>query len=261
MNFKGVLVGNGVTPGAAQMDPVASFEFAYGHGMYSDADHQTLVTACADPNSDACQNIQNEIVSHFQGAPLNPYNIYDECTSQRPFSPLEFAHKNLGKAFASLLSNKRAVRVRDTPPCVDSYAGIKYLNLPEVQKAIHVQPTQWDICSDQINYNSDVSDVLSIYRRLVSAGKTVFIYSGDVDMVVDYTYSEAWTSNMGFTATRSWQPWTFNDNLGSQTGGWVTDYQGGFTFATVRGSGHMVPQYRPKAAFAMFQRVISGTPL
>jgi carboxypeptidase C (cathepsin A) len=33
-------------------------------------------------------------------------------------------------------------------------------------------------------------------------------------------------------------------------GGFVTRYEGDFDYLTIRGSGHMVPQYKPKAALA-----------
>ena len=40
----------------------------------------------------------------------------------------------------------------------------------------------------------------------------------------------------------------------------VTSYDKDFTFLTVKGSGHMVPQYRPVQAFAMFDRMINNVP-
>jgi carboxypeptidase C (cathepsin A) len=43
-----------------------------------------------------------------------------------------------------------------------------------------------------------------------------------------------------------------------QVAGYVTSYAQDFTFLTVKGSGHMVPQYRPVQAFAMFQRMITN---
>jgi len=40
----------------------------------------------------------------------------------------------------------------------------------------------------------------------------------------------------------------------------VTSYANDFTFLTVKGSGHMVPQFRPVQAFAMFERMIKHLP-
>jgi len=264
MNFKGVLVGNGVTPGSPDRSPIQELEFNYGHGMYDDATQDAVVTACtADPNGDACQTAVNNAVSKFQDAPINWYNIIGECASQRPVQASQFGSKVMRERFQNKrkLLMKGGRRVGIIPPCIDAYAALSYLNNGQVQSAIHVNSLTWDICSDNINYNSDVGDVLAIYRRLLSAKMKVLIYNGDVDAMVDYTYSAWWTENMGLTQTRSWQPWEFTDAYGDQSGGWVTDYAEGLTFATVRAAGHMVPQYRPAAGYVMFERFIKGQPL
>jgi len=138
--------------------------------------------------------------------------------------------------------------------------------MASVKAAIHVKPDiNWEICSDIVNYNSDVSTVMPIYYRLLKKNLKVLIYSGDADSVVDYTYSESWTSNLGLTETSSFRQWYFVDDdyplEGQQVGGLVTEYSEGLQFATVIGSGHMVPQWRPKPAFQMFKRFISGQPL
>jgi hypothetical protein len=41
-------------------------------------------------------------------------------------------------------------------------------------------------------------------------------------------------------------------------GGYVTRYRGNFDFLTIRGSGHMVPQYKPEAALALLASWIAG---
>lgn len=41
---------------------------------------------------------------------------------------------------------------------------------------------------------------------------------------------------------------------------YVTSYEQDFHFLTVKGSGHMVPQYRPKQAYAMFERMLNNQP-
>jgi len=104
--------------------------------------------------------------------------------------------------------------------------------------------------------------MIPIHKKLIQNGIRVLIYSGDSDFSVPYTDSEYWTSTqMGLTATREWQAWYYDDNEGSQVAGFVTDYQGGFTFATIKGSGHMVPQYAPQPSFVFFQRFLTGNPL
>ena len=41
-------------------------------------------------------------------------------------------------------------------------------------------------------------------------------------------------------------------------GGYVTRYKERFDFLTIRGSGHMVPQYRPEPAFQFLQSWLAG---
>jgi len=151
------------------------------------------------------------------------------------------------------------------PPCTDAFFATEYLNLPALKSAIHVNPSvTWAICSDLVNesYNRTTLSMIPIHQELVKNGIKVLIYSGDSDFAVPYTDSEYWTSvQMGLTPTREWQPWYYTDNEGQQVAGFVTDYPGGFSFATIRGSGHMVPQYAPQPAFVFFQKTLQGLPL
>lgn len=41
-------------------------------------------------------------------------------------------------------------------------------------------------------------------------------------------------------------------------GGYVTSYKGDFSFATIRGSGHMVPEYKPEAGFVLIKTFLEG---
>lgn len=43
---------------------------------------------------------------------------------------------------------------------------------------------------------------------------------------------------------------------GPQFGGLVVDYEHNLSFMTVHGSGHMVPQFRPAAAFQMMSKLV-----
>ena len=48
---------------------------------------------------------------------------------------------------------------------------------------------------------------------------------------------------------------------GPQLAGLTMDFDHGLSFATVHGSGHMVPQFRPRAAYRMMEGVLTGAPL
>ena len=41
-------------------------------------------------------------------------------------------------------------------------------------------------------------------------------------------------------------------------GGEIIDYEHGLSFATVHGSGHMVPTFRPRAALQMIQHILAN---
>jgi carboxypeptidase C (cathepsin A) len=44
-----------------------------------------------------------------------------------------------------------------------------------------------------------------------------------------------------------------------QVAGFSTRYEGGMTFATVKGAGHMVPQTHPELALELFQRFLENS--
>ena len=46
---------------------------------------------------------------------------------------------------------------------------------------------------------------------------------------------------------------------GAQFGGEIVDYEHGLSFATVHGSGHMVPTFRPRAALQLIEHVVYGS--
>ena len=91
----------------------------------------------------------------------------------------------------------------------------------------------------------------------------VVIYNGDWDSCVPYTDAEAWTEGMGYPIADAWHPWmynlTFEGETTSQVGGYATRYAANdFTFITVRGGRHEVPETAPDKAFAMLQGILEG---
>ena len=136
----------------------------------------------------------------------------------------------------------------------------------------------WNVCNrnPKWTYNSTRENLpRDLYPRLIG-NIQVLIYNGDVDACVPYTDNEAWTENMGYSPLEPWHPWTYSDLepstlYGSQTGGYAVKYnvnhlqndqgksgKGSFSFRTVRGAGHMVPETQPAAALELFRRFIGA---
>jgi len=95
------------------------------------------------------------------------------------------------------------------------------------------------------------------YQYVIHGRKIrVLIYNGDTDPAITSFASQNWTSHLGFEEIQHWRPWTL-DNC-KRMGGYVTRYEGGFDFLTIRGAGHMVPTYKPAATFAFMKTWINN---
>lgn len=146
------------------------------------------------------------------------------------------------------------------PPCVDSREMWAFCNDPAVREAIHAEPIHkigaFDECTngERIHYTHDRGSMLPVHADLIDRGLTALIYSGDHDMAVPHTGSEAWTAAMGsrLGLVRPWGPWHIGDR---QVAGYSVHYRG-LVYATVRGAGHMVPQSKPAEALEMFSRFL-----
>ena len=96
-----------------------------------------------------------------------------------------------------------------------------------------------------------------LWRELLKVVR-VLIYFGDADAGVPYNGGEKWTSQLGLPELEPWRPWTLDG--GAMMAGYVTRYETphGFDFVTVRGAGHMVPQFKPREAFALLSFFLNG---
>jgi serine carboxypeptidase-like clade 1 len=149
--------------------------------------------------------------------------------------------------------------------CIDQSAADAYLNDPAVKAALHMPNTaavgNWSVCgasgtgSGDFQYHADQEDERKVvYPALLAGGVKVLIFNGDADACVPYNGNEAWTKSMGLplAVNGSWHAWKTDD----QVSGYATAYEQDFTFVTVKGAGHMVPQYKPVQALDMLDRFI-----
>ena len=65
----------------------------------------------------------------------------------------------------------------------------------------------------------------------------VLIYSGTTDGAVPTRGTKTWIKGLGYNETQEWRPYFYNNQLA----GHLESYEGGLTFATIHGTGHMAP--------------------
>jgi serine carboxypeptidase-like clade 1 len=260
INIKGVLVGNGVTDQV--FDGNAFVPFIYGHSLIPDDMYSQLVEACDgnywNATDGPCGNLLDE-ASDLVSA-LNIYNIYVDCYLG-PVSAKD--SKKLHELWYRVSSKVRDTQKqnngpRGQVPCIDASRATAWLNQDDVRTALHAIPVsqqQWQICTDQIDYSSVYDTVIPIHQFLLKSGLRELIYSGDTDMCVPNTGSEAWTASLNLPLESDWQAWFVNN----QVAGYVKVYNQ-LTYATIKGSGHTVPQYKPAQAFHFFSNFLSDQP-
>ncbi|KAK7266562.1 hypothetical protein RIF29_19210 [Crotalaria pallida] len=254
INLKGIMVGNAVTNN--YYDNLGTVTYWWSHAMISDQTYRQLISTCdfhRQKESDECELLYSYAMDQEFGN-IDQYNIYAPPCNNSDGSirrSMRLPHRP-HKAFRQLSGYD---------PCSEKYAEI-YYNRRDVQKALHANTTgisyKWTACSEVLNRNWNDTDVsvLPIYRQLIAHGIRVWVFSGDVDSVVPVTATRYSLEQLKLGTKIPWYPWYVK----KQVGGWTEVYEG-LTFATVRGAGHEVPLFKPRAALQLFKSFLAGKPL
>ncbi|CAD5327734.1 unnamed protein product [Arabidopsis thaliana] len=285
LNFKGYLVGNGVAD--PKFDGNAFVPFAHGMGLISDELFENVTKACKgnfyEIEGLECEEQYTKVNDDTNQ--LNIYNILEPCyhgTSLSAFDirSLPSSLLQLGKTEKRLPIRKRmfgrAWPVRApvhpgivpswsqlladvTVPCIDDRVATAWLNDPEIRKAIHTKEEseigRWELCSGKLSFYHDAGSMIDFHRNLTLSGYRALIYSGDHDMCVPFTGSEAWTKSLGYKVIDEWRAWISND----QVAGYTQGYANNLTFLTIKGAGHTVPEYKPREALDFYSRFLEGS--
>lgn len=265
INFKGFAVGNGYLDVRNLTNSIVFF--AYYHGLVGPQLWSRLEKYCCggigapeycnfnSPSSSQCNDAVSDVSQIVQGSGLNVYNLYDDCAqSSAQNSRYSVDKRNMLRL---LPKSNKVYNIRDDPPCIDSGNIQKYLNLPEVRKALHIPDIvqDWDICSVdvEVGYKRVYDTMTPQVTQLINAGVRGLIYNGDVDMACNFLGDEWFANSLGFKVKESYEEWKFND----QVAGFVKYYDG-LTYMTVKGSGHMVPQNKPGPSFKMISSFLNN---
>ncbi|BAT87042.1 hypothetical protein LR48_Vigan09g247900 [Vigna angularis] len=249
IDLKGILLGNPETSDAEDWSGMV--DYAWSHAVISDETYKTIKASCdfnsSDPwsNKDCSQGV-DEVLKQY-----NEIDIYSLYTSTCFASTARSNDPSM--QMVMLRSSKMMPRIMGGyDPCLDDYAKTFY-NKPDVQKALHASDGQnlrnWSICNDSIfkSWKQSQTSVIPIYKKLISAGLKIWIYSGDTDGRVPVLSTRYSLSILDLPITKKWRPWYHQ----KEVSGWYQEYEG-LTFATFRGAGHAVPCFKPSNSLAFF---------
>jgi serine carboxypeptidase-like clade 1 len=189
-------------------------------------------------DKDACQEALDTLEAQVGG--YYEYALYDECGARN------------GLMSSSFLSG-----AENDYPCGGGVVMEDYVALPQVKEALHVDNGTFFSVDNANNfdYTPTEKDISGFYKSQVGKLK-MLVYNGDTDPAITSFAAQNWTSNLGLDVKEDWRPWTLDGC--KRVGGYVTRYKGGLDFLTIRGAGHLVPTYKPDAAFAFMKHWIDG---
>jgi serine carboxypeptidase-like clade 1 len=274
INLIGAAIGNGCwgnsvgtcafsSPEAQQI----SASFYYGHGMYSQALREEMLTACGsfETISPQCRVTLAEMTKQI--GTFDIYNIYDECGSDERRRALSGeGRKSLQSVMEVLSQPKVTVETADSftvsagysqalndYTCGAESAMDAWLADPSVVEALHVTAN-----TAGMSYHKTATDLLPLYAELIDKYQ-VLIYSGDTDGCVPYVGTEQWTRGLNFTVVNDWHQWMSKPDMDHSLhkAGYAVTYDK-FQFVTINGAGHMVPQFQPAFALTMFKKFLAN---
>jgi len=281
INLKGFMVGNGVTDWNVDTSP-ALIDFAYSHALYSPELRADYMKFCVkNKDDDACAKVFDKI--ELAVSSVNVYDVYRKCyknsnnnskfgmfrytpwlvqdkvrnyISRRPQNFLEFLNDEEEE-----YNKYSQIILKLTPPCVDSKGPDEFFNRADVKAAFNVRSDlKWEMCNDAIGerYQRSKEASFFLYPKLIDSKLKILIFSGDTDAAVPVNGTQKWISNLNLEVKSKWRSWRVDQN--SPVAGYRTVYEG-LTFVSVMGTGHMVPQWKPKEAFYMVEKFLKNQDL
>ncbi|XP_047337842.1 serine carboxypeptidase 1-like [Impatiens glandulifera] len=220
IQLKGIMVGNPVMN--RLIEKKGTYDYLWTHALISDETHNLIMK-----------------YSFEETGMIDPYNIY---------APICHIPRN-----SSLPVSSPTRQQGSYDPCIEIYVK-SYLNLPQVQKALHVKPTSWDHCwpsSSESTWNDLAESMFGVYKSLIDDARIkILVYSGDIDSIISVTSTRYSLNALNLTVIKPWHPWL--ETKSQEVAGYKAVYKG-LTFATVRGAGHQVPLFQPLRAFTLFK--------
>lgn len=249
-----------------------NYLFLYGHGQFSNLLWENLMEFCGinnlkynniKPNNDKKCNYYKNQVNNEIGY-IYDYNLYDTCTYQN-----SFRRRSRRKLNNNQKKNNNILNKESYYPCGGGNALTIWTSNINVRKTLNVPLNSNFFSGDNangMNYTLTEKNLIPFFNNILNNYKDkieLMIYNGDTDPSINSFASQNWTSyldgqNQIYDNNNNenyWKPWTIDScqNIGGYI---ITNNKNNFKFVTIRGSGHMVPTYKPQFAYEMINNFI-----
>lgn len=258
MNLGGMMVGNGCTDWEVDTNPALPetlFNFNIIPKRLLDAMEENNCKFYGDPTyphkhaSPICLQTWVQIE-----ALMSKLNIYDLYRKNYSSLLLENSLPESDRIGTTVINGETREYVRgmkmseytpwlrtwknENEPVLGDYMT-DYMNRADVRAAFNIPDDvqTWSQCTRKIDYHELDECSYWIYPILRNQTR-IMKYSGDTDGAVPTYGTKQWIANLGWATTEEWRPWFTQ----GQVSGYVQKYDG-LDFVTVKGVGHMAPQW------------------
>lgn len=140
-----------------------SYRFLTNHYYYTRSQYEEYALACTSIVQPQCATIKKDLDNLFLSTGVNRRNVYEKCLKQDTGE-----HKPI--------------------PCLDQVGILKWLNDPQMRKAMHVNvsdSTVWNICNDAVEqaYFKDPRQSYFLFPSLIRADLRIVRASLNLDGV------------------------------------------------------------------------------
>ena len=263
IKLKGILVGNGLTLQSVDVEN-SMVEFTFWRGLISIELYEKYLRICPHLPQDnfilkdgnvthECNLVRKQIRKHLNG--LDIYGIYHPCPKKNITNLYDESYYtsfkyNFIKQLKEQLKLEPEVGIWPEG-CIGDETKSEFLNDQVVQQKLNVSK-KWSECT-KIKYPWGES--FWFYNSYIKnlTNFTTWFFSGTEDMAVDTLGSLRWIEQLNLDIKNEWRQWKCD----GQVAGMIQDYDYGFSFVTIKGAGHMVPQDKRKQAKVMLDTFLS----
>lgn len=252
-NLKGLFIGNGVTHPILDSDSV--IDYLYSHSVINLQTKQDYYKFCTGTPDENCFAVFDKIELYMNH--INAYDIYKKCDRIGGFSAYNY-RRTAWLKWKLLNTKGKNQNLKGEEDCSMGKGIINYFNREDVQNELHVSiNNKWIDCSDDVGeiYTPDDRASFYLYPNLIQNKLRIWHYNGDTDSVVPFNGTLAWMKLLNLDVIKPWHQWRLNEDY---IAGYKIDYDG-LSFMTVRGTGHMVPQWKREEAFHLFKSFLMGS--